>query len=420
MSLSLPVSMKSLQLLLKSVSPSIAVCVRGRHAIGKSEGVQQSATIIHSDFYKSAENCAHMAAALKNEPHVAKRLAASGGKWTHDMGLPIIERRLSQMTEGDIIGLPEMESAGINGHRRSTAFRPCDWLINSVDFPVLLFLDERNRALEGVKQAVFQLTDSKAFYGNILHGDTRVVIAENIGDAYTVNQSDPAEISRCATVELNATVEEWLEYARKHCHPATVEFILANNKALEHTGTFEANRKYPDRRSWFKLDAELTRLGLFDHPEEHLFYVLSGSFLGTEVASLFHRFAKERDREVSAADIVASWEKVKTRFKDTGITNETYIELSSKLEEYNSKNQLDAVGVYNVASFMKDAPPEIRMSMWPWIIKGNPSNQKSLIKVVVPIITATNTPNQRIEDVVIPRPAEMDKASASPVAKKQK
>jgi hypothetical protein len=411
--------MKSLQLLLSSVSPSIAVCVRGKHAIGKSEGVQQSATLARADFYRDPENCAKMASALRNEPHVAKRLAAAGGKWTHDMGIPIIERRLSQMTEGDIIGLPEMESVGLNGTRRATAFRPCDWLINSVDFPVLLFLDERNRALEGVKQAVFQLTDSKAFYGNILHADTRVVIAENIGDAYTVNQSDPAEISRCATVELNATVEEWLEYARKHCHAATCEFILSNNKALEHTGTFEANRKYPDRRSWFKLDAELRRLGLFDHPEEHLFYVLSGAFLGTEIASLFHRFAKERDREVSAADIVKSWEQVKTRFKDTGITNESFVELSSKLEEYNSKNLLDAVGFYNIACFMKDAPPEIRMSMWPWVIKGNVSNQKGLIKLLVPIITATNTPNQRVEDLVIPRPAEMD-AKAPAEGKKQK
>jgi hypothetical protein len=412
--------MKSLQLLLSSVSPAITVCVRGKHAIGKSEGVQQSASLVHAEFYRSPERCAQMVEALKNEPHVARRLAETkGGKWTYEMGLPIVERRLSQMTEGDIIGLPEMETVGINGTRRATTFRPCDWLINSVDFPVLLFLDERNRALEGVKQAVFQLADSKAFYGNLLHADTRIVIAENIGDAYTVNQSDPAEISRAATVELTATVEEWLEWARKHCHSATVEFILSNNKALEHTGTFEANRKYPDRRSWFKLDAELRRLGLFDRPEEHLFYVLSGAFLGTEVASLFHRFAKERDREVSAEDIVKGWDKVKARFNGE-IANETYIELCSKLEEYNSKHELGAVAAYNIASFMKDAPPEIRMTMWPWIIKGNNSNQRALIKLCVPIITATNTPNLRVDDLVIPVPAEMDKsvASASPAKEK--
>ena len=150
-----------------------------------------------------------------------KRLAKSGGVWTHDMGLPVIERRLSQMSEGDTIGLPKMEG-------RFTSFKPCDWLICSCDFPVLLFLDERNRALEQVKQSVFQLADSKAFYGHRLHPETIIVIAENIGDAYTVNQSDPAEISRAATVHLDPTKEEFIDYISNKCDSALVEIGRAH------------------------------------------------------------------------------------------------------------------------------------------------------------------------------------------------
>ena len=41
-----------------------------------------------------------------------------------EVGLPVIDRRLSQMTEGDIIGLPEL----VDG---VTRFAPVDWLIRA-------------------------------------------------------------------------------------------------------------------------------------------------------------------------------------------------------------------------------------------------------------------------------------------------
>lgn len=369
MSLALPVGMKSMQTLISSVSPEITICVRGGHAKGKSEGVHQAAELCRDDFYLDPANCARMVEALKNEPAIAKRLAKSGGVWTHEMGLPVIERRLSQMSEGDTIGLPKMEG-------RFTSFKPCDWLIYSCDFPVLLFLDERNRALEQVKQSVFQLADSKAFYGNRLHDGTRIVIAENIGDAYQVNQSDPAEISRAATVILETTPEEWIDYAQKTCHPATVEFIRQNHKALEHNGPFEANKKYPDRRSWWKLDKELARLDLFENAHEHMFYVISGAFLGSETAGAFQKFCRERERHVSAKDILADWTKAKNRL-GSQISNEQFIELSHKLNEWLAKGTLEDKQADQLAMFMKDCPPEPRMLVW----VGSQKNYKNLIKI---------------------------------------
>ena len=168
----LPVGMKNFKLLLKSVSPDTSVCVRGRHAVGKSEGVYQAAAQMRCDVYKNAEFCADMVKAMGGEHNAGVRHADGGRKteWTYEDGLPVMERRLSQMTEGDTIGLPFQGPHG-------TQFKACDWLILCCEFPALLFLDERNRALDGVKQSVFQLCDSKTFYGNTLHSETRVVIA---------------------------------------------------------------------------------------------------------------------------------------------------------------------------------------------------------------------------------------------------
>lgn len=366
----MPVSMKSFQKLLTSLSPDVTICVRGRHAVGKSEGVYQGAAQRRSDFYKDPDNCKRMVTALGGSVGYqnAKNLVTD---WKYEYGLPVIERRLSQMTEGDIIGLPVMD-----GYQKSTQFRPCDWLIQSVEFPVVLFLDERNRALEGVKQAVFQLADSKAFYGHRLHDEAFIAIAENIGDAYTVNQSDPAEISRAATIQLEPTPEEWLEYASTKCHDAMVEFLRQNKKCIENEGpSFEPNKKYPDRRSWFKLDAELQRLDLYENPEDQMFYVMTGAFCGVEVAQLFKRFVAERDRQVSAEDILKDWTKSKKRLGKA--SNEMYVELVSKLSDWIKKNELTGAQPAELSKFMHDCPPEPRLSTWSVLQKS----MKNLLKV---------------------------------------
>jgi MoxR-like ATPase len=57
------------------------VLIRGRHGVGKSEVIYQTAAA---------------------------------------MGLPVVERRASQMTEGDLVGLPSVDG-------NSTTFNPPDW-----------------------------------------------------------------------------------------------------------------------------------------------------------------------------------------------------------------------------------------------------------------------------------------------------
>ena len=51
------------------------------------------------------------------------------------LDMEVIDRRLSQMTEGDIIGLPEL----VDG---VTRFAPIDWFVRACNEPVILFFDE--------------------------------------------------------------------------------------------------------------------------------------------------------------------------------------------------------------------------------------------------------------------------------------
>ncbi len=403
------VSMKGFEALLTKVSPEITICVRGRHAVGKSEGVYQAAAGLRSDLYKDTKFCERMVSALGGEVRVAiGGVTEHVTEWNYDLGLPVIERRLSQMTEGDIIGLPEMHdiSDGVKSWR-STAFRPCDWLIQACQFPAMLFLDERNRALPGVKQAVFQLADSKAFYGHTMHTDTRICVAENVGMNYQVEQSDPAEVSRWVTIELEPSIEEWFEWADGKVHLATIEFLRANPKLLEHTGTFEAEKKYPDRRSWYKLDQELQRLGIFDSDspgEGNILYWMSGAFLGPETGQKFTTFVKDRDREIKATDVLTSWSKAKRRLskgQKEGVVNSQLVEVMGKLGDWfkDEENLLTEDQARQFAAFMHDCPGELVLSVYALAAESSPNLfmvVPYIQQLVIDMIAGKDTKNLRV------------------------
>ncbi len=338
--LCISVTMKNLKSLLHSVSPNVVVSIRGRHAIGKSEAVAQFA---------------------------------------NEIGLPLQMRRLSQMTEGDMLGLPSEVKVG---DRKATTFNPCEWFLEACEKPMVLFLDERNRALDAVKQSIFEICDSRQFYGHKLHPETRVIIAENVGDSYQVQQCDPAEVSRTVTVELDTTYDEWLEYAKTRCHEAVVDFIRQEGeKVLEFrgaNGVYEPNKKYPDRRSWMKLNDELVKGNVFDNEDTTLLRIMAAGFLGPETGIKFEGFVKNRDRQVSAKEVLQDWKKAKARLSNKGtreISNEKYVELTAKISDLvgkkdfkMSENQAD-----QIADFLKDCPPEPRMNCFSSLQNNIPS-----------------------------------------------
>lgn len=362
------VTMTSLKKLLRNVSPEVVVSIRGRHAVGKSEAVAQFAA---------------------------------------EMGLPLQMRRLSQMTEGDLLGLPsEVKTAGGS---KATTFNPCEWFIEACEKPMVLFLDERNRALDAVKQAIFEICDSRQFYGHKLHPQTRVIIAENVGDSYQVQACDPAEVSRTVTVELEPSLQEWLDYAKTKCDDATIEYIRQEGeKALEfrgQNGAYEPNKKYPDRRSWIKLDAELRRNGMFEHPESVDFAVMASGFLGPQIGNSFQNFCKNRDRQVSAKDVLTDWKKAKSRLSSNGkreITNEKYVEITKKIGDYFTKEdpktktmfKPSAAEATQFAEFFSDCPPEPRLALYSDLT----ANHEALI-VLHPIVSNHKGRNLILETV---------------------
>ena len=391
--LAISLEMKSFKKLAMHFSAKRAVMVRGRPGIGKSESVYQVAADLRSDFYKDRAKCEAMSASFRNEASFKKALHAFWKKndknaafagtdrntWHYDMGVPVIERRLSQLTEGDIVGIP-FEGEMINGLDRGTVFKPTEWLILGCHFPSVLFLDELNRAVKGVEQATFQLADSKAFYGHLLHDETRVYTACNIGDQFDVSAMDPAAISRYAIIDLEPSVADWLVWAGENCNPALVEFMRANGaRVLEHKEEFEPHKKYPDRRAWGNLDAELEQSGLYEEFEQPVFMHMAASMVGYPAASAFHSFLKERALDISGEDVLKSWAQVKKRMPKQGSEKWTQkmIELTCKVAECNKK-LLTLEQVVEEQQFLLDIPPECFFTLYQSLY----GDDKNLIRVI--------------------------------------
>jgi hypothetical protein len=310
-----------------SLAPAVSaarlpVLLRGRHGIGKSQVVYQ--------------------------------IAGS-------LGLPVIERRASQMTEGDLVGLPSIE-----GNR--TTFNPPDWFKMACEEPAVLFLDEVDRATLEVRQGIFELTDSRKLNGHNLHPDTLVFAAINggeHGENYQVNEMDPAELDRWSVWDVEPTTEDWLAWGKDNVDGLIWDFINQNRGHLEHTADIEPNKRYPSRRSWKRLNDVLAQADALEAGPA--MFNLAQSFVGFEAAVALNDFAKNYERVVTVDQLLKG---ERTDALAAFSLNE-HCALIEKVEaEETCKSELTDDEVSNLANYFVTLPSEAAMKLWGVISQG--------------------------------------------------
>ena len=109
-------------------------------------------------------------------------------------GVKVVTLFLGQMSDpGDLLGLPRKDDASDR-----TVFMPPYWF--PVDGkPVVLFLDELNRARPEILQAIMDLALNRTLAGRRLPEGSRIISAVNEGDEYQLTDLDPALVSKSTT-----------------------------------------------------------------------------------------------------------------------------------------------------------------------------------------------------------------------------
>jgi len=243
-----------------------SVLIRGRHGVGKSQVAYQTAA---------------------------------------GLNLPVVEQRASQMTEGDLLGLPSPHMVKVNG-QDAASLRPFSWLVKACTEPVVLFLDEIDRATTEVRQGFFQLGDSRQINGWKLHPGTRVIGAVNGGihaAQYQVADMDPAELDRWVVYDIEPDVEDWLLWGKDKVHSIILDFVRQNPQHLDHKGEFEPGVVYPTRRSWHRLSTRISDLLNDENGDNIALMLVSTGFVGTETAIAFREFVVNYDRQVTPEEV---------------------------------------------------------------------------------------------------------------------
>ena len=274
------------------------------------------------------------------------------------LGLQLIDRRLSQMSEGDVIGLPSTDGD-------VTRFNPVNWYVEACRHPRALFLDEINRATPEVMQAAFQIVLDRELNGMKLHPETRVFAAVNSSAAYTVNEMDPALLDRFWTVDLNPTVEDWITWARGNLPEVVVDFIAQNEKWLDTPKNTDPGKVSTSRRSWERLSKALVTANVVEQPDNPLFYPICMGYVGLEATIDFQAFAKSVEGRFTGEQIVNEYETIRPRLKRLRSQDRWNVALE-KAGDYVTANldDLNPAQERNLKDFATDLSPELRVALW--------------------------------------------------------
>lgn len=327
-------------------------------------------------------------------------------------GLPFIDRRLSQFTEGDIVGLPVLEG-------EVTRFKPVDWIVRACKEPCVLFLDEMNRATSEVMQSAFQLVLDRSLNGNVLHEGTVVYAAVNTGTKYSVNDIDPALLDRFAVFDLQPKPSETIaHFRRKGMSSAFIEYLEKNPEHLDPPKAARPGEKTPSRRSWERLYQALVQphgqRPLLEQPSSDLFYQVASSMIGPTVTALLSAHLKSEnpvtvddilksygdpdsdirarvkkmsnDRWINIIDAFGGWVIQHNRdkleggqwpFKDCETEEEALSAAGFKIDDPESIYKLipksvPLTEVNNFSLFFRDIPPTLRVYTWRTMITSTP------------------------------------------------
>jgi len=228
-------------------------------------------------------------------------------------GIKVIPLFLGQMSDpGDLIGLPyKNETTG------KTEFMPPYWFPTD-GTPIVLFLDELNRARPEVLQTIMDLALNKTLAGKSLPKGSRIISAVNTGDEYQLTDLDPALVSRFNVFEFMPSVPEWLLWAEKSgIDERIISFVSQNPDYLDGAALRKEDmglEKTPDRRGWERISDIIKGK---PNVSDEIYKKISAGIIGMPAATKF--FAA-----ISKNSVLSAQEILTQDFKDVEDTLKKY------------------------------------------------------------------------------------------------
>ena len=267
-------------------------------------------------------------------------------------GLKVVTLFLGQMADpGDIIGIPsKVEKLDAEGKATSrTDFTPPYWFPQDGQ-PIVLFLDELNRARPEILQTVMDLTLNRKLAGKALPEGSYVISAVNDGDEYQLTDLDPALVSRFNIYEFKPTVEEWLNWAvSEGLDERVTNFIQDNPTWLDgDSSEYKGLDKSADRRAWKHVSDIMLKVDVIKDIHKR---IIAG-IVGVGAAAAFIQSAQQHN-VITGKDLLLKYDKtIKTveryQLHEYAILNESVFRFleNASLKEREKKQAAENLGQY--------------------------------------------------------------------------
>jgi hypothetical protein len=337
---------------LMGVPPKHSVLLEGRHGLGKSEVVAQTA-------------------------------AAMSVKLKKPFGF--IDIRLGQYEVGDLIGIPRARDTYTvtrnvyeNGSLKSSNVEAKNVTVHDLPlwFPRdeesfgFLFFDELNRGSRDTQQWAMQIVlDYKSNFHEVPVNWRVIAACNDDQDVYSILNLDPALYDRFLVIKFQPTVQEWLSHANSiNVHDAITKYITKFSSDLDVPEKVESGKRYPSRRSWVKLSNTLQYMadkGNDPLSDSDYLILLASGYVGTTVSVNFVEFIRKEYKVFTAEEILNNFPKLEEDLKKMIATDFTYYNkiLVAHIKKSGVK-KLSEKHSANLFSYVKFIPRETASGFW--------------------------------------------------------
>ncbi len=319
-------------------------------------------------------------------------------------GLKVVTLFLGQMADpGDIIGIPsKVEKQDAKGKATSHPdFTPPYWFPQD-DQPIVLFLDELNRARPEILQTVMDLTLNRKLAGKALPKGSHVISAVNDGEEYQLTDLDPALVSRFNIYEFRPTVEEWLNWAAgQNLDERVINFIQDNPTWLDGDSTeYKGLDKSADRRAWKHVSDIMLKVDTINDVHKR---IIAG-IVGVGAAAAFIQSAQQR-KVITGKDLLLKYDKTmktveKYQLHEYAILNESVFRFleNAKLNEREKKLVGENLGKY--LDYLRSMKKKEALANFTSIFEKG-AYEKAIAFMVVNATEVYNMLNEFVESLMI-------------------
>jgi len=282
----------------------------------------------------------------------------------NELGIGYIGLYAAALEGPDFMGLPDKDrESGITRYL-APQFLPTVQAVKKGLYPErgLLVLEEINRVPSDTTSVLYPLLLEKRINGHDLAPGWNIGVTMNPDTMnYMVNSLDDAMLDRFISIEVEANLEDYLEYSLRN-NPnddvlsflqACPDMLLVVKKAADSTAT----TKSPTPRGWTKIQEILNNCQL----TPFLLRELVSGIVGPQAAGAFYGYLENRHINIPTTEAILSEYAIVRPLVKELLNNERLDILNYVIKKVVASFKIEEKHLVNMNAFIDDIPEELQI-----------------------------------------------------------